>query len=254
MVLLALSWVGFLALLVGREMLLERRTMPRNAIHLVASALLAAGAVGVLRTPEMARSLSLLGFTPRQMAVGASDEYRSRVWSSALESVTDVVALPLSSGTIRIGTTHQEPGRAIDPAANAISAPASTKKTDSAPASPATRDSSPKQYALHNVYLEFLRYGGVASVAGLILVLGLLSGLSVRYAWQMRHTPAFPFASALTLAIFFIAAINYGNVTLHLTFIWVLFGFVTACISPRYRTGYRSEWTSSAAGLLEGRS
>lgn len=278
MALLVASFGAFLTLYVGQYWLAERRGIPRNTIHLVGSALLAMAVIGILRTPEMSRSLTFLGLQPRHMATGGADEYRSRVWANVIDSwrqrsatppeVTVTAATPVAAvaaqrpaeAQARAATpatpavhmaAHVSPGSSGGPAAaeappvqlppvaaasatSAAQGPstpaASADGVDAAVVDAAVASPAPRE-APHNVYLEFLVYGGMASMAGLIVVFTLLVGLTVHYAWEMRRSSAFPFASGLALAVLFVVAINYGNVTLHLSFVWVLFGLVTACAS-----------------------
>ena len=232
MVLLVLSWSGFVALFAGREGLIERRGIPRNLVHLFASALVAAAAVGILRSPEMSRSLVFVGVDARQIASGGPDEYRSRVWKDVIEG----------AGNGRVVKSDDAPGGgdSASPTATGAVGPDQTRPADAAAPDAglqsAETERAPSVEAPHNVYLEFLLYGGFASMIGLIAVVLLLCGLTVRYAWDMRRSAAFPFASGLMCAVLFVTAINYGNVTLHLTFVWVLFGLVTASSSTPLRS------------------
>jgi hypothetical protein len=136
------------------------------------------------------------------------------------------------AGETLAASMHSASGRRLEPNARTLAsaAPATEGNVAAPPASAVVSQPTPRE-APHNVYLEYLLYGGIASAAGLIIVLTMLLGLTLRYAWQMRRSPAFPFASSLALAVLFVAAINYGNVTMHLSFVWVLFGLVTACAS-----------------------
>ncbi len=116
--------------------------------------------------------------------------------------------------------------------------PATPPDINEAPVSIPAADSAaapPVREAPHNVYLEFLLYGGVPSVATLVVVMVLMALLTLRYAWEMRRSHMFPFAAALMFSVLFVAAINFGNVTLHLSFVWVLFGLATACASASFR-------------------
>ena len=247
MILLVLSWSGFVALFVGRQGLIERRGIPRNLVHLFASALMAAAAVGILRSPEMSRSLGFVGLDARQIASGGPDEYRARVWKDVIDGAGNAPAASPGEGPAVKGGDAPGGGDSASPAATGAGGPDQTRPPDAAAPTesaappdaglqPAATEQTPAVEAPHNVYLEFLLYGGFASMIGLIAVVLLLCGLTVRYAWDMRRSPAFPFASGLMFAVLFVAAINYGNVTLHLTFVWVLFGLVTASSSPPLRS------------------
>jgi hypothetical protein len=229
MVLLVLSWSAFVALYVGRQCLVDRK-LPRSAYHIVASVLVAVAAISALRSTEMSRSLAFLGVQPRVIATGASDAYRSRVWREVIEARREDGAAATGAST----------GLAA-PVATGIPSPPSTSTGSDSPAGP-----PPPREAPHSLYLEFLLYGGLGSMTALIGVLLLVWGAAVRHAWKTLWSDAFPLACALAFAVLFVAGINYGNVTLHLTFVWVLFGFVTASTSlPLIAPGIPSTKTYS---------
>ena len=271
MVLLLLCWLGFITLYIAQRWLVDGRRVPRTLVHLIVSAAVAAVAIGVLRTPEMARSLSFIGLAPRQIAVGQPDAYRSRVWRRVLDTWrqdsgpgrTVAADSRQDAGNVREirGGERASAAGERDPRSRPARSNAPLSRTagasgalDPSPYAPSHGDQEEPaavdidvvapagREAPHNIYLEYLLYGGVASVAALIAVLAILAGMTLRHVWETRRSHMFPFAVALMFAVLFVAAINFGNVTLHLSFVWVLFGLATACVSAGFqRTANRSE-------------
>lgn len=88
-----------------------------------------------------------------------------------------------------------------------------------------------KSYAaLHNAYLDFLVYGGIATLITFIIFLGLLCIQLGLLVWYKRKTEYYPLYAAMFVALTAIIVELYANPILQVRYIWVFFGLILALV------------------------
>ena len=184
------------------------------AINVDATAATGATPVGVPALPTRPDTSVRLGGVTQ---TGAESRGAGQPPASAAPGATEVNAPP--------GSRAPDASRLLaDTADTPVTALAATPANSDA-AGPAPLSG---RQSVHNVYLEVFLYGGALSLGALFLVLAVLGLYAAQLAWRTRNSDLFSVAVAIGLALLMTAGINYGHVTFHLTFVWVLFGLITA--------------------------